>query len=425
MPSGRLLSSRMPRTQFAVPAPVSLRFNLLSCVLFILCTKFDGCLAVCPHCHGHFSSCQFDEAGGSCPTVSVVVANGAAVLAGQGALSLSEIIPCRYLKMFTRSALDTMLAIAKRPEPGKTFEITADTSGMKILNAINLGMVSLQGAVMKIAELIEEATEEAQLSKLRSRLECLKVIKTDKFAVATSSVSDVGMFSFIWGKVSEFVMKRVMQVHLGAAAIVGSIDSETGDGTMSLSIRSTIHRPSKMEEFSEMINLFIMFCTGMGVMSALVTSDFFEHAVYDTIRMRGRPWQLAHELMLIMFRRVEDSGGKLTLKNIVEESHLGTLLEEAEVNRTAYFREGEGTSRDHAKGVEWNNKFSSTSIRCCPAYNKNVPHTPDLLCGDGTCRFNHVCNHFVSDKGPRGQCRGAHRAPNCDNPNKCDTPVSA
>ena len=45
--------------------------------------------------------------------------------------------------MFTRSALDTMLAIAKCPEPGKTFEITADTTGTAILNAINLGMVSL------------------------------------------------------------------------------------------------------------------------------------------------------------------------------------------------------------------------------------------------------------------------------------------
>ena len=424
MPFGRLLSARMPRTQFAVPLPVSLRFNLLSCVLFILCTKFDGSMAVCPHCHGHFASCTFGAEGGSCPTVSVVAANGAAVLAGQGALSLSDVIPCRYLKMFTRSALDTMLSIAKRPEPGNTFEITAETTGTAMLNAINLGMVSLQGAVMKIAELIEVA-EEAQQSKLRSRLECLKVIKTDKFALATSSVSDVGMFSFIWGKVSEFVMKRVMQVHLGASAMVGSLDAETGEGSMSLSIRSTIHRPSKMEEFSEMINLFIMFCTGMGVMSALVTSDFFEHAVYDTIRLRGRPWQLAHELMLIMFRRVEDSGGRLTLKNIVEESHLGTLLEEAEVNRAAYFRTGEGTSRDPIQAVEWNNKFSRSAIRCCPAYNKNVPHTPDLLFGDGTCRFNHVCNHFVSDKGPKGQCRGAHRALQCDNPNKCDAPVSA
>ena len=65
------------------------------------------------------------------------------------------------------------------------------------------------------------------------------------------------------------------------------------------------------------------------LVSALVTSDFLEHAVYDTIRMRGRPWQLAHELMLIMFRRVEDSGGRLTLKNIVEESQATSTLHAA------------------------------------------------------------------------------------------------
>eukprot|EP00966_Prymnesium_polylepis_P150829 3483986-Prymnesium_polylepis.1 len=71
-----------------------------------------------------------------------------------------------------------------------------------------------------------------------------------------------------------------------------------------------------MEEFAKIINLFIMICSGLGVMSVLVLTDFFEHAVYDTIRLRGRTWQLAHELMLIMFRRVEDSGGRVSLANL-------------------------------------------------------------------------------------------------------------
>ena len=104
---------------------------------------------------------------------------------------------------------------------------------------------------------------------------------------------------------------------------------------MSLTVRATIHRPSSMEGFAEMINMFIMICSGLGVMSVLVLTDFFEHAVYDTIRLRGRTWKLAHELMLIMFRRVEDSGGRLSLAKICDECHLGTLLEEAEVNRAS------------------------------------------------------------------------------------------
>ena len=189
---------------------LSLRCNSLSFVL-VMVANLPCTFATCPHCHGHFSSCNFDEAGGSCPTVRLVGENAAVLAAGTGSLSLSDIIPCRYLKMFTRTALDTMLAIAKRPEPGTTFEITPTTTGTAILHAINLGQVSLQSAVMKIAEMIEDAADEGASARLRGRLECLKVMRNDKFALTTSSVADVGMFAFIWGKVSEFVTKRAMQ----------------------------------------------------------------------------------------------------------------------------------------------------------------------------------------------------------------------
>eukprot|EP00966_Prymnesium_polylepis_P078944 1829667-Prymnesium_polylepis.1 len=201
----------MPGTQCALLSPLTLPVQLLDCVLLFLLANLPVTLSTCPHCHGHFSSCTFDETDGSCPTIEVVSHNAAVLAAGAGSLSLADIIPCRYLKMFTRSALDTMLAIAKRPEPGTTFEITAETTGTAILNAINLDMVSVQCAVMKIAELIEVAEGEATQLRLRSRLECLKVVRNDKFALTTSSVADVGMFAFVWGKVSEFVKKRVMQ----------------------------------------------------------------------------------------------------------------------------------------------------------------------------------------------------------------------
>ena len=82
---------------------------------------------------------------------------------------------------------------------------------------------------MKLAEMIEDATDEGAQTRLRGRLECLKVMRNDKFALTTSSVADVGMFAFIWGKVSEFVAKRVMQVHLGAAVMAGSLDPDGGE----------------------------------------------------------------------------------------------------------------------------------------------------------------------------------------------------
>ena len=36
---------------------------------------------------------------------------------------------------------------------------------------------------------------------------------------------------------------------------------------------------------------------------------------------------------------------------------------------------------------------------------------------------NHICDHYVTDKGPKGQCGGKHPRIKCNNPNKCDKPV--
>ena len=42
------------------------------------------------------------------------------------------------------------------------------------------------------------------------------------------------------------------------------------------------------------MNLFSLYVHGLGVCSALVLADFYEHVIFDTIRHRGESWQLAH-----------------------------------------------------------------------------------------------------------------------------------
>ena len=60
-------------------------------------------------------------------------------------------------------------------------------------------------------------------------------------------------------------------------------------------------------------------------------SEFLLYVVHDTINKRGRPWQFAQELMLVMLKRIDDAGDlkKLNLLNIVNEAHLNTVYEEA------------------------------------------------------------------------------------------------
>ena len=47
------------------------------------------------------------------------------------------------------------------------------------------------------------------------------------------------------------------------------------------------------------------------------------------------------------------------------------------------------------------------------AYNNNTEHGANSLDHDGTCKFNHICMQWVSDKGPRGICGGKHTKGEC------------
>ena len=78
-------------------------------------------------------------------------------------------------------------------------------------------------------------------------------------------------------------------------------------------------------------------------------------------------------------------------------------------------------------GKVWNGKCqpANSKANLCQAYNRNKAHdNPKHMTSDGTCRFRHLCNHWVTDKGPSGKCMSAeHGWHNCSNPAKCATPL--
>ena len=263
--------------------------------------------SVCPHCQGNFASCTWTPTSPTCPTVAGVAANTAVVVAGAGALSIASLVNTRFLKMFTRSGLEAILNLIKRPSPGVPFDIDETTSGKAILAAINVGQITMEAAVVAVADLIDDASDSETISKLRGRLDCLKVLKSTAAhadAINSGTPVDMGIFTFLWGRVSEFVMKRMMQVKLFSLPA----ETTTSDGK-GAGLSATIFRPQRMEDFAEMINLFIMMAHALAVTSVLVLTDFFESAVFDTIRLRNRSWQVAHELLLVMFSLCGRFGG--------------------------------------------------------------------------------------------------------------------
>jgi hypothetical protein len=291
-----------------------------------------GPSAVCPDCHGNFASCNFGVTG-TCIGIETVKGNAKIISEGAGKLSLTDVVAPRFLKMFSRSTLESLLSIIQRPQPGTQFEITKTTRVSTTLQAIGGGLLTIEGAVSQLSDLMEDAriaNDESLASLLLSRLSFIKAGKeVSSHASGSNSIFDVGIFTYLWAKITEFVMQRGMQVHM----MVGDSAS-----TSVSSFKAKLHRPFRMEEFAEMLNLLILMLTGLGLIPALVSTDFIENCVYDTIRLRRKTWQVAHELLLIMFRRVEDSGGKLKLSTACDEVYLGTAMEEAVANADEFFR---------------------------------------------------------------------------------------
>jgi hypothetical protein len=73
--------------------------------------------------------------------------------------------------------------------------------------------------------------------------------------------------------------------------------------------------------------------------------------------------------------------------------------------------------------AKWNGKSSASSFSTCDAYNTGREHQARHLLPDGTCRYKHACDKWVSDKGPAGKCLQAHSRVACSNPNRCDAKV--
>jgi hypothetical protein len=406
--------------------PSSLYSAGLMLVLFFLPTA----AAVCPHCSGNFASCTYDT-NKRCPCVTTVEANAAIVAGTAGVLTLAAIVKPKFQRVFSKVALSSLLTLLRRPAPGTPFTIAGDTTGSAIMSAISYGQISVEAALFQLSDLVEEASSEEEVSKLKSRIECLKVMMPKSGDLNSPSIIDMGIYSYIWARVSEYVSKRVMLDKVSFESRDGSSSSNTGSSS---SFVARLHRPRTMPEFAEMINLFIMLCHGLGVTSVMVLTEFFAAAVYDLIRLRGETWQVAHEVMLVMFKRIEDSAGSLTLSTVYDELYLNSVIEEAKHNAAAFFRT-RGGDPQLVGSNKYNGKFTSTG-KPCPHFNRedpqragvSAPHPPDSLLPDGTCKFNHVCNKWVSDKGKNGRCLCSAGSPGhprfkCDNPNKCNEPA--
>ena len=428
-PSNRLKIPTMPAPRSVGAISLKSRFKLVLGLTIIQPVS----TTVCPHCFGNIPTCTFGAPSGAACPAEVVPRENAAIITGStaGSLKLAGCLAPRFLRMLSRSELSTITTLASRPPPGTAISFTATTKLKDLMVYMKQGLISKEQIEVTFADFIDAETNAAKKKELR---ENVKFLVTAADSDAGSEEDPAGLYTWLLGMVVSFVLT-------GTVVTTSSLTSGSSPSTAASTTakhKTKIPRPKTMLHLMEILNLYTMFFVALGLGPTSLITSFFQCVILDTVVVRKYDWVIAYELMIVLFRKIENSvGNKFNLGNVIDEVHLNSALEEAteaaKIFFPAFFRPGGGNLRpdeklDDGKGKKpYNGKGSSDkTCRPCAVYNTGGDHKPHMLGADGTCRFCHECDHFVSDQGPGGVCRNkagtkGHTRRNCDNPNKCDT----
>ena len=411
-------------------------------VLF-LCVP-DTLAAPCVTCFGFQPGCTF-ETDGKCPMADIPAANLAitAKAGVGGALMLQNAVSNKYNRVINREGLNSLQALMRRPSNGTPVAITKTTSMKTILGWIQSEVCSLDWALMEYMELVEAERDGDERKRLMANYNMLSTAKTTITAVSTNmySSSGIGVTLLLLGFCFAYVRKDNKLSKVGGET--SEADKEKSEGTSSAASVSAhvalkLLRPLNYYQFSQALQLFILYGVQLAIFPFAAMSEFLLYVVHDTINKRGRPWQFAQELMLVMLKRIDDAGDlkKLNLLNIVNEAHLNTVYEEAMESAKyfypAIFRAYPGKGEDDVcplagapdeAEIKYNGKWTR-GAGPCSVFNTGGTHGKHVLTAEGKCKYDHVCDHWVSDKGPKGRCLSTeHERGECDNPSKCAQPV--
>ena len=131
-------------------------------------------------------------------------------------------------------------------------------------------------------------------------------------------------------------------------------------------------------------------------------------------------------MLLVYIEEIEKFPSVLTIGNVFASGSQDTRLAEARLRSTVLFKsKGDEPPEVTDTGPAFNGKDTPSADKCCFTFNlgkKNAKHPAKHLFPDGTCRFRHVCNQWVSGKGPNGICEGDHPLAKCTNPGKVAEP---
>jgi len=300
--------------------------------LFFLTSHFFTLAgAVCPHCKDSIPGCAGGEA---CITVAGPRTNAGKMSSPSfsSVPDLASLLPPELQSVFSRPVVEAIVGIACAPQSGAIIDFSSApyTKASSVVRAAMFGHCTPEEAILELSSRLDEAGSERDALRLSTSIELLR----SKASQASSHLQNgcQGVFTFVWAKIGQAFSARE----------AGSIRLQVpgGRGPTSTDLSATVRRPGSSTEFYFWISQFIRVLHAIGVATFFVSSQFVKDVVWDTILRLKQSWQVAHELMLCYFRRVEeDPSKKLTLANVYQQGWGDVLMAEARCNAETFFGE--------------------------------------------------------------------------------------
>ena len=401
-----------------------IREGYISVMSLLLCSVPAVGAVTCLTCRDQLDGCT---GGANCPFLKGPSNNVAALAAGAGTvLMATSLFPREYLKVLTRSVLDTIKAVSKRALPGNVPDIRGWDIA-RLTAAFRDHTVPRTDIIMELTSLILGATD-AERDTLKLTLDSIKLFDTmEKSSGGTSrrSGESVGVLLLMWALAGRIVERRNDTV---------TVFSEREETEASVATKLTEKRSLSQtaEAFCERISVFVSTCHGLGVENVLALTMFFREVAFDTMNRDKHPWQLAHMLVEVYLEDIDNST-TLSIGNIVASGGVDSRMARArtlaeEKFGQSIFRSGSNNQKPNARddlgSDKWNGKDTPNSaLGFCTSYNYGNQHPAKSLKPDGTCKYKHLCMQWVTGKGPDGCCEGKHPRKECTNPGKTNDKV--
>ena len=376
-------------------------------------------------CRTCFDQIQGCTGGNDCPFVATTTQNGL-LLGGLAAATATAIVardvfPLRFTRVLTRGVLDSLLIIGRRPPPGTAVDVSALTN-VELTDPVRTSGVELEALLDEVTKRLGAATSNIELQRLNSISTAIgHKIKLGRGADGAIAVGDgteelVGVFRYC-----AMLAGKVVRTRLSQVATV--ITPPQGDAQVKAVPPEKLVKPKTMAEFADILVTWTMLLSGLGLASILVSGAFLREVVFDTIADGTLPWEGAYELWLVYLEEVERTAGDdVNLSNVYNRGAQDTMIKRAmeRLPKRIFRPGGGGGDGDGDEEPKWNGSFNAKSTATCLTFNLGKKqHPTNCLNEKGGCKFNHACDQYVSDQGPKGRCGSVkHGRHNCDNPAK-------